>query len=713
MELTQQTLKRAAADPAAKTLVTFLQAHGAGLGLKDATITYRFPIYREDDRVVTADVLVMSPNHGVLAFGVTSTSKGNILEVLKKTDDRLDQVVSHLFSRTVRYKSLRQSRKELAFPLEAAIYAPFLEEAQVARVDDDLSVPLLRSESQVRQFFARHTLDEPIAQEILDELSSVVEGSKALPRPKERNLDQRLQDSKAAQVAQLEAEINRFDRDQKAGYQGVLTGFQRIRGLAGSGKTVVLAMKAAITHIVEPEARIAFTFHTKSLYQHVRRLITRFYRQFDDRDPNWDKLTILHAWGGRSIPGIYSTACAAHGIRPLTYDQAQMLSSKPAFEFVCEDLLSKVKVQPIFDFVFVDEGQDFPASFLRLALALGKEQRMVLAYDELQTIFQPEAPSISDTFGVDDSGEPVVRLEEDIVLHKCYRNPLEVLVCAHAMGFGIYGKKIVQMLENRDHWTDLGYRVENEELRAGDLTRIRRLKENSPSSISRFNTPEEIIRCDTYANFSDEVAAVVEGIRHNIQQDGLEPDDILVISADDRHARQYLEDIAKRLSRAKINVNNVHEDSYSIRDFSESGAVTLSTIHKAKGNEAYMVYVVGIDALFGTSVRARNMIFTAMTRSKAWLRLSGIGAQASEFAAELSKAKSELPFLKFVYPSESDIRTMKRDLQESPEQKVDRALEEIEAELPVEEMVQVLEQKLRALRGLRGKKSTKLKPTKK
>ncbi len=82
----------------------------------------------------------------------------------------------------------------------------------------------------------------------------------------------------------------------------VLDGPQRVRGLAGSGKTVVLAMKAALTHLRYPDAIILYTFYTKNLYQHIQRLITRFYRQFDDRDPNWSNLRIMHAWGGGSNP---------------------------------------------------------------------------------------------------------------------------------------------------------------------------------------------------------------------------------------------------------------------------------------------------------------------------------------------------------------------------------------------------------------------------
>ena len=59
------------------------------------------------------------------------------------------------------------------------------------------------------------------------------------------------------------------------------------------------------------------------------------------------------------------------------------------------------------------------------------------------------------------------------------------------------------------------------------------------------------------------------------------------------------------------------------------GAVTLSRIHQAKGNEADVVYVVGFDnvAQREDDINARNQIFVALTRSKGFAHLSGVGEQ--------------------------------------------------------------------------------------
>lgn len=54
--------------------------------------------------------------------------------------------------------------------------------------------------------------------------------------------------------------IAQFDYDQMAASLTITEKSERIRGLAGSGKTVLLAMKAARLHKRFPEKKIAFVF---------------------------------------------------------------------------------------------------------------------------------------------------------------------------------------------------------------------------------------------------------------------------------------------------------------------------------------------------------------------------------------------------------------------------------------------------------------------
>jgi superfamily I DNA and RNA helicase len=83
-------------------------------------------------------------------------------------------------------------------------------------------------------------------------------------------------DSRGAVLKEIKKQIANLDRWQKAAAIESPDGPQRIRGLAGSGKTVVLALKAAYWHTQHPEWQIALTFHTRSLYQQRDDLVTRF-----------------------------------------------------------------------------------------------------------------------------------------------------------------------------------------------------------------------------------------------------------------------------------------------------------------------------------------------------------------------------------------------------------------------------------------------------
>lgn len=91
------------------------------------------------------------------------------------------------------------------------------------------------------------------------------------------------------------------DEAQRLASMQLPPGPQRIRGLAGTGKTIVLSLKAAITHKKFPDFRILYLFNTQSLYQQVQNLITQYYTLEAKRAPDFEhNLQIFHAWGGKT-----------------------------------------------------------------------------------------------------------------------------------------------------------------------------------------------------------------------------------------------------------------------------------------------------------------------------------------------------------------------------------------------------------------------------
>ncbi|MBM7113868.1 ATP-binding domain-containing protein [Archangium primigenium] len=302
---------------------------------------------------------------------------------------------------------------------------------------------------------------------------------------------------------------------------------------------------------------------------------------------------------------------------------------------------------------------------------------------------------MEDIFGRTSDGRSAVELTEDVVLYKCYRNPREILVSAHAVGLGLYGK-IVQMLPDKEHWKDIGYIVRKGELTEGVAVEIERPEENSLTSISSSNSIDEIIKVKVASNLTEEVDWVAASIADDVAQ-GLRPEEVLVICTDNRNTNAYLKAIGDRLIERGIGVHNFHADRYGLADFTKEGYVTLSTAYKAKGNEAYMVYITGIDANFAApDVRSRNTVFAALTRAKAWVRISGVGDFAAKFANEIATSKQNFPFLRFTYPSKEQLTIMKRDLETggSRRREIDRALDLLESQLSEEEIEELVKARI-------------------
>ncbi len=683
--------KRLPSNSLISDFLNYLQKNENELRLQDSEIYIEFPIYKDiDGDVVISKILLVSPWHGVIVISTSdiTLSRCNTgdLEII---DEALDRVFTAIYSRLIRNKNLKRDKRELKFCTDSILFAPFVGD----KLQISTRATLISSYASINDYF-KSISESKLNIDDYNEIIATIEGSKGLVRQKSRDISSLSQQSKGYIAGKVESELAIFDQHQKHGYMLVLDGLQRIRGLAGSGKTVILSMKAALTHLREPDATIVYTFSTKSLYQQVKLLITRFYRQFDDRDPDWNKVKIRHAWGGKDIEGVYYFACINHGVQPIQFKEAVMQSRKPPFDYVCQQLIDNTVIKPVYDYCFIDEGQDFPASFLKLCVMITKNQKVVWAYDDLQTIFQASTPSTSEIFGVDNEGNSVYELSEDIVLYKCYRNPREIIVCAHAIGFGFYGSRIVQMLENKDHWEDIGYKYVAGEFTEGNVVKLERPKENSLTTISEAYTKNDIIQVDAFKDFNDEVDSVSASIMKDIKE-GLRPDDILVIVVDDRNAKIYLSELEKKLAKLSLQVNNIHADSFGIREFQRENQITLSTVHKAKGNESFMVYILGVDALFTSyaGVRERNILFTAMTRAKGWVRLSGVGDPARVCKSEIDKALENFPYLKFTYPSEYQLEIMRRDLTEhdAKKQELERMLDEVLQQMTPDEVKRFVE----------------------
>lgn len=670
------TTDRISRDPMGRELVDHVRGAAAKLHLRDGALYYDFPTYADYETVAhKPDFLLISPYHGLLAIRMIDGADSSKLssEYLDPIDDSLSQFCSILIGRLLKSRSLRKGLSRLLYNVTPVI---FIKSAgAVQKVPELDSATIVQSQKGFEDLL-NDLRGEPLSSDVIAETRSVIEGAKALTRPQKRVIENPSLQKPAAALMQLEAEIANFDQRQRRAALVTVPGPQRIRGLAGSGKTVILAMKAAHLHLTRPDERILVTFFTRSLRASLKNLITKFFRNYKDEDPDWNRIHIRHGWGGATLPGVYSDAARRHGVAPLTFGTARARSGRSdPFDFACRDLLSRTKVEPYYHHILIDEGQDFPSGFYELCFEMAKGSRdqknIVWAYDELQNILDVKIRSPEQLFGTDQNNEARISLERsgrnlppdstnDTVLSKCYRNQREVLVTAHAVGFGVY-RDIVQLLESRDHWQDVGYEVVSSgEFKVGQSVKILRPPENSPLSLDTGKSPK-VIEWFVSKSVEDEFDWVVSEVRKFIDG-GLQPEDILVVALDDRNARTYFREISSRLANLGVSSNNIMADPYTEPPFSIPGKVTLSTVYRAKGNEASVVCAVGVDGVVTSTRSGRNKLFTAFTRTKAWLRVSGYNGAATNVCAEIDAAEKHFPYIEFTMPDLKKVELIQRDL---------------------------------------------------
>lgn len=647
-------------------LLDYLNAYDKEIGITDGVIYYGFPIFKNyEEQVVKTNFLLVSKKVGVVLFS-TSTSN-NIEEKLDSLNETYSQVSSLLIKSNILKTKDGKLQRALVFDMGAKLYS---------QESSDFEDPdIINNLQNINNFLSER--NEDITDEHIYEIRSILEGAKALAKPTKRKSVTDNVKNKLNALIKLEDEIINFDADQRKAAITLVNGPQRIRGLAGSGKTVILAMKLAAIHLQEPDKKILFTFYTKSLYNLIKIFIIKFYRHFSVNEPNWENIDILHAWGGYKVEGVYFNAAIENNTHPYSLDQAKKHDEKDPFKYVCSELI-KNKIEKKYDYILIDEAQDLPNEFFQICYSLskgeiGKEKNIVWAYDDLQSIFNIYTRSPAELFGKDADGKPLIDLNEfskdlswgqknDLVLHKCYRNPIHVLVTAHALGFGLYDVP-VQILENISHWNDVGYTLAEGEYVEGKQVTLRRDFENSPLSIIENQNKQELISCYSSSSLGDEVEHVYNEILSFLEE-GLKPEDIMVISLDDRNARAYFKELSYLLSSSDIKSNNILASRIENPPFIIENMITLTTVHRAKGNEAACIFVLGIDSLyhFKNSRRTRNKIFTAFTRTKAWLRISGVGEHAQHFFNEINKSLDKSPCLEFIVPNKKELDLIQRDL---------------------------------------------------
>lgn len=239
-----------------------------------------------------------------------------------------------------------------------------------------------------------------------------------------------------------------------------------IQGLSGTGKTELLLHKLKELYLSDNNSKIFFTCHNIALSNSLQERIPHFFNFMKvEKQIEWDsRLWVNRAWGSArdKNSGIYSYLCHFYNIPFLRWSAFTSYSTifTQALEHI--NKIPEDEFEYAFDYILIDERQDFPDVFFALCEKVAK-RKVYIAGDIFQDIFETAEKS---------------ELNVDIILNRCYRTDPRTLMFAHAIGMGLFEKKKLNWFED-SYWETIGYKMERFEKREVHLSRepIRRFED--------------------------------------------------------------------------------------------------------------------------------------------------------------------------------------------------------------------------------------------
>lgn len=433
---------------------------------------------------------------------------------------------------------------------------------------------------------------------------------------------------------QVKKKIILFDGDQSRFIYSQPATKKRItiQGLAGTGKTELLLHKLKDLYMQGKTTKIVFTCFNKILAQSMKKRIPDFFNFMRvEEQIKWnDRLWVMSSWGSKGQPtsGVYSHICSEYQLEFHPY------SYQWQFDAVCkaaiEELSQMEGIEPCFDYVLIDESQDFPQSFFELC-ELVTRYVVYIAGDIFQDIYDRT---------IDQS------VQSDYLLNKCYRTDPKTLMFAHAVGMGLYEEPVIRWLED-DEWISCGYKIDRS--KSGfTLSRIplRRFEDVDMSGVNSI---------ELLSGIGDEMAENVLGIIDSIriEHPTVCAGDIAIVFLEGGNKANYaLADDLSIMIPQKYSWKAIK--GYETKD-STSDAIFISNRNNIKGLEFPFVICI-VHGRITDNVFTRNTLYMMLTRSfiTSYFLVNSINSEFIEIYKTAAETISTSGAMKLREPPEAE-----------------------------------------------------------
>ena len=429
-----------------------------------------------------------------------------------------------------------------------------------------------------------------------------------------------------AVLDELAVAEKRLSDEQQALSMLKLAGSPRlVRGVAGSGKTVVLANLVARyikQRLAEPidmfavkelePLKVAVVCFNRALVQMLHQKVEAAFLQQTGKPLPKDVLLITH----------FQTLLYRHAEQGAwKYQSVKQGTAEERAKSYRKDWADPARGnRPVYDAIFVDEGQDIEPEEYGLLSDLVRpheksgEKNLIVFYDDAQNLYAKPRPNWR-SLGIEMVGR-------SHVMKTCFRNTRDIVELAFNV---LLGSAAPDELKVRTRtYADVDYLKRAELIVERDTHMEVRFAERS------FHRPN--VQC--FGSREDERAWVATKIVGLIQEERVRPEDILVIFKQPRSFGhlELLTLLRERLSEEELTGFmqpyfagvEEHRDEYIFKP----KHLTLATPNAAKGYDAHVVFLVGAD-LFpaeGDENAGRAAFYVAATRAKNVLYVSGVAS---------------------------------------------------------------------------------------
>ncbi|MCT7669394.1 MAG: AAA family ATPase [Lactobacillus iners] len=413
-----------------------------------------------------------------------------------------------------------------------------------------------------------------------------------------------------------------------------------IQGMAGTGKTELLMRKIKELYVGEENSRIAFTCHNKVLATEMKQRIEKFFNFMKvEEQIDWDnRLKVFHSWGSKygEKAGMYSYICENYNIPYLNYKEAGTFDN--ACKYAINSLKELANIESIFDYIFIDESQDFDQSFFELCKLVCKNT-VYIAGDIFQSIFDETKES---------------DLKADYMLDKCYRTDPRTLMFAHSIGMGLFEEPPLNWLRDEE-WNACGYKV----LRNYSSFKLTR------EPLRRFNDVQSMNSIIVQSSCSDELHKMVLDNIKQLKADNctIKPEDlgIIIICNNYNSMIQFSYQLKNNLLlELEWNSTIGVETKYK-----ESNSVYISNENNVKGLEFPFTISILLTNV-GNSIKLRNSLYMSLTRSfiTSYLIMNRdtVNQNFINIYEHASKEIIENGFLNLKEPTTEQIKNMKHKI---------------------------------------------------